>query len=86
MRVRTVKDRSWPGADRPRLLRLLGLCSRYDWHVSSKSIREYLRLIGKRGGAAGTGSSKVRGDAEYYKRISRKAAKARKAKRKGSEK
>jgi hypothetical protein len=61
-----------------------GLCSRYNWHVSSKSIREYLRLIGKRGGAAGTGSSKVRGDAEYYRRISRKAAKVRRAKRKVS--
>jgi hypothetical protein len=40
-------------------------------------------MIGKRGGAAGKGASKVRGDAEYYKRISRKAAKARKRNREG---
>jgi hypothetical protein len=54
------------------------------WYVNTKAIREYLSRIGKRGGAAGKGSSKVRGDTEYYKRISQKAAKARKAKRKGS--
>jgi protein-arginine kinase activator protein McsA len=36
--------------------------------------------LGRRGGKAGTGDSKVRGDAAYYKRISKKAAAARKAK------
>jgi hypothetical protein len=54
----------------------------YNSRVTSKSVREYLSRIGKRGGAAGKGASKVRGDAEYYKRISRKAAKVRKQKRK----
>jgi hypothetical protein len=45
-----------------------------------KEVREYLASIGSKGGKAG-GESKVRGDADYYKRISEKAAKARKAKR-----
>ena len=30
------------------------------------------RLLGRLGGLAGTGASKVRGDAEYYSRISRR--------------
>jgi hypothetical protein len=37
--------------------------------------------LGRRGGKAGTGESKVRGDADYYKRISAKAAKTRAKKR-----
>lgn len=37
--------------------------------------------LGRRGGKAGTGKAKVRGDSDYYKRISAKAAAARKAKR-----
>ena len=37
--------------------------------------------LGTRGGKAGTGKSKVRGDKSYYKRISKLAAKARKAKK-----
>jgi general stress protein YciG len=45
-----------------------------------KGAREYLASIGSKGGKA-TGKSKVRGDTDYYKRISAKAAKARKAKR-----
>jgi hypothetical protein len=45
-----------------------------------KEVREYLASIGSQGGKA-KGKSKVRGDAEYYKRISQKAAEARKAKR-----
>jgi general stress protein YciG len=48
----------------------------------TKEIREYMRSIGADGGRA-VGQSKVRGDAEYYQRISRKAAAARAAKRKG---
>ena len=36
--------------------------------------------LGTRGGKAGTGKAKVRGDSDYYKRISKKAAKARKRK------
>ena len=43
-------------------------------------LTDYLRQIGSKGGQA-TGESKVRGDAEYYRRISLKAAKARAAKR-----
>ena len=41
---------------------------------------EYLASIGSKGGKA-CGKSKVRGDADYYRRISQKAAEARKAKR-----
>jgi hypothetical protein len=43
-------------------------------------VKDYLAEIGRRGGQA-KGKAKVRGDSEYYKRISAKAAKARKAKR-----
>lgn len=43
-------------------------------------LTRYLSAIGSKGGKAGTGASKRRGDAAYYKRISKKAAKARKAK------
>ncbi len=42
-------------------------------------VRAYLASIGSKGGLA-TGKSKVRGDKAYYQRISKKAAKARKAK------
>lgn len=41
--------------------------------------RKYLASIGSKGGKA-TGASKRRGSAAYYKRISKLAAKARKAK------
>jgi hypothetical protein len=44
-------------------------------------IKNYLSQIGSKGGRSGTGSSKVRGDADYYKRISAKAAEARAKKR-----
>ena len=40
---------------------------------------KWLRDAASKGGKA-TGAAKVRGDAAYYKRISKKAAKARKAK------
>lgn len=46
-------------------------------------VREYLAAIGSKGGKA-TGKSKVRGDADYYKRISAKAAKARAAKKRAA--
>ena len=46
--------------------------------MSDTEIKRYLAAIGAKGGKT-TGASKVRGDAAYYKRISRKAAKARKA-------
>jgi len=42
---------------------------------------EHLRKAGQKGGQA-KGKAKVRGDSEYYRTISQKAAKARKAKRK----
>jgi len=41
--------------------------------------RKYLASIGSKGGKA-TGASKRRGDSAHYKRISKLAAKARKAK------
>ena len=50
--------------------------------------RKYLAKIGAKGGAKGgktTGKTKVRGDAEYYRAIGRKAAMSRKAKRQGND-
>ena len=41
--------------------------------------RKYLASIGSKGGKS-TGASKRRGDSAHYKRISKLAAKARKAK------
>jgi hypothetical protein len=49
--------------------------------MSEAEIRRYLATIGKKGGEAGKGESKLRGGTSYYKRISALAAKARKAKR-----
>jgi hypothetical protein len=49
--------------------------------VMKRVLREYLAAIGKQGGEAGRGKSKVRGNSSYYKRISAIAAKARAAKR-----
>lgn len=46
---------------------------------TSSEIGQYLASIGSIGGKAGTGASKRRGDAAYYKRISKKAAETRKA-------
>jgi hypothetical protein len=45
-------------------------------------VRDYLSQIGSKGGRSGTGESKRRdqGDPDYYKRISAKAAAARKKK------
>ena len=48
--------------------------------MTAKELREHLARLGNKGGEA-KGKSKVRGDSEYYKRISAKAAKARKAKK-----
>jgi general stress protein YciG len=43
-------------------------------------VTKYLRQIGSKGGRA-TGERKRRGDAEFYRELSRKAAAARAAKR-----
>lgn len=43
-------------------------------------LRKYLRQIGSKGGRA-AGERKRRGDAEFYRELSRKAAAARAAKR-----
>lgn len=48
-----------------------------------KAVSRYLATIGRRGGKAGRGAAKLRGGVSYYERISRLAAKARAAKRKG---
>ncbi|HEY9874565.1 MAG TPA: hypothetical protein V6D12_14085 [Candidatus Obscuribacterales bacterium] len=40
-------------------------------------IKKYLSEIGKRGGAAGRGSKKIRGTAEYYADLGRAGAKSR---------
>jgi len=45
-----------------------------------KTISEYFAHLGMKGGRA-TGPAKVRGDADYYSRIGRKAAEAKRAKR-----
>lgn len=47
--------------------------------MSEEEIKRYLASIGKKGGQAGKGKSKIRGGTSYYKRISALAAKARKA-------
>jgi hypothetical protein len=44
------------------------------------AIADFLARAGKKGGESGKGASKVRGDTDYYKRISAKAAAARKKK------
>lgn len=49
--------------------------------MKSKELRDYFASIGSKGGKT-AGKSKVRGGEAYYKRISRKAAAARKAKAK----
>jgi len=35
----------------------------------SPEIKAYMATIGKTGGKSGTGKSKVRGDADYYRKI-----------------
>jgi hypothetical protein len=47
--------------------------------MSEEEIKRYLASIGKMGGEAGRGASKIRGGKGYYERISKLAAKARKA-------
>jgi hypothetical protein len=47
--------------------------------MSEEEIRRYLASIGSKGGKTGIGKSKLRGGTDYYKRISKLAAKARKA-------
>jgi hypothetical protein len=47
----------------------------------SDALRDYLRDIGKRGGSAGRGASKRRGDADYYREL---AARRRHPGRKGN--
>jgi len=47
--------------------------------MSDADVKRYLASIGKKGGKAGTGKSKLRGGSAYYKRISKLAAKVRKA-------
>jgi hypothetical protein len=41
-------------------------------------INKYMAEIGRKGGIAGKGKSKIRGDSEYYKKISQLAAEKRK--------
>jgi hypothetical protein len=51
--------------------------------MSKQEIKRYLASIGSKGGKSGTGKSKLRGGSAYYKRISKLAAQARKARTKG---
>ncbi|HUJ08560.1 MAG TPA: hypothetical protein VL171_00900 [Verrucomicrobiae bacterium] len=48
-------------------------------HIN-EAVRRFLKEIATKGGKAGTGKAKVRGNKAYYKRLSARAAKARKAK------
>lgn len=57
--------------------RLALLC----WESMKDMLRRYLAEIGSKGGRSGTGKAKRRGSSAYYKALSRKAAKARAAKR-----
>ena len=43
-------------------------------------VSKYLATIGAKGGKA-TGKVKARGDADYYRKLAKKSAKARKARR-----
>jgi len=45
----------------------------------NEAVRRYLKEIAAKGGKAGTGKAKVRGNRAYYERISAMAARARKA-------
>ena len=56
-------------------------CGKEIGKMSKAEIKRYLASIGSKGGKAGIGESKLRGGKEYYKRISKLAAKARKARR-----
>lgn len=49
--------------------------------MTTDLVKKYLSAIGRKGGKAASGAAKVRGDAEYYKAISKKAAAARRRKR-----
>lgn len=52
--------------------------------MSEAEIKRYLASIGSKGGKAGTGENKLRGGPDYYKRISKLAVKARKARQSGA--
>jgi hypothetical protein len=49
------------------------------------SLNEIASLMGKKGGKAGTGSSKKRGNASYYRDMQRKSVTSRLKKAKASE-
>ena len=49
--------------------------------MNKSDLSKYMAAIGSTGGRAG-GRVKVRGDVEYYRELSKKAAKARRAKKK----
>ena len=43
-----------------------------------KEVLEFFRKTGAKGGKAGTGKSKVRGDSAYYRRLQKKGVRSRK--------
>jgi hypothetical protein len=49
--------------------------------LTKKEIAAYFRKFGEKGGRAGRGRAKRRGDAEYYRALALKSVKARKAKK-----
>ena len=51
-----------------------------DAKYSKKEILEALRAVGSKGGKAGTGKSKVRGDSSYYRRLRKMGVRKQKGK------
>lgn len=48
--------------------------------MEEDTVRQVMSAMGERGGTKGRGESKLRGDVNYYARISKLAAEARSAK------
>jgi hypothetical protein len=48
--------------------------------MKKKELLEALREIGSKGGKAGTGKSKVRGDSAYYSRLRKKGIRKQRGK------
>lgn len=51
-----------------------------------KYTKEFFQKAGQKGGKAGTGKSKVRGDSEYYRKIALKSVESRRKKKEENKK
>jgi len=47
------------------------------WQMVTRPIRRYLSAIGRKGGKAGRGLSKRRGNSAYYRRLALRSARVR---------